>query len=226
MSRIQDKEKAINLRVQGWTYSSIKKELRISKSTLSSWLSKFPLTEKQLSVLKKNKNKSREIAIEKTRATKKEKRDLRLKQIYTKEKLQWTDLTERELQLAGLFLYWGEGNKSLLHPVSLNNTDPSMVKFTLFWLTKGLKVPKEKIKIYVHLYSDMDTNQILRFWSNELQIPLSQFGKPYIKKSKKAEILQKGFSYGTCGLYVTDVRLKEKVIMGIKVIADYYSNQI
>jgi len=226
MARIKDRQKAITFRLQGWTYGAIKKELGISKSTLSDWLSKYPLTEEQLQLLIENKVKSREIAREKYIITQRYKRELRLNTIYALEKKRWIKLSQREVELAGLFLYWGEGGKSLHHPLSLNNTDPKVVKFTLFWLTKGLGIPKEKIKVYLHLYKDMDKEKMMKFWSEELKLPLSQFGKPYIKASNRVDISHKGFGYGTCGLYATDVRLKERVMMSIKAIADYYSTQV
>ena len=70
MARVQDRQKAIHLREQGKTYSEIRKKLIVSKSTLSDWLSKYPLTEKQMSLLEKNKISKRYIAIEKNRITK------------------------------------------------------------------------------------------------------------------------------------------------------------
>jgi hypothetical protein len=226
MARIQERQKAINLRLQGWTYNAIKRELGISKSTLSGWLSKYPLTEDQLLLLQSSKDKSREIAIEKTRNTKHKKREIRLSTVYKIEKDRWMQLNQRELELAGLFLYWGEGGKALQGQITLNNTDPQVLKFTLFWLTKGLGVSKEKIKVYLQLYSDMDQEKEIQFWSNELRLPLSQFGKPYIKESKRIDIMHKGFGHGTCGITVNNTLLKEKIIMGIKSIADYYSQQI
>ncbi|HSW96660.1 MAG TPA: helix-turn-helix domain-containing protein [Candidatus Saccharimonadales bacterium] len=226
MARIKDRQKAIELRSQGWTYGAIKKELGLSKSTLSGWLTKYPLNQEQLQLLQVNKSKSREAAIEKTSNIKRKKRELRLKAIYEAEKKEWIKLSRRELILSGLFLYWGEGGKAIWNSVTLNNTDPQLVKFTLIWLTEGFGIPKEKIKVYVHLYSDMNPKESIDFWSRELNLPLTQFMKPYIKTSRREDITHKGFGYGTCGLVVNNTRLKEKIMMGIKVIADHYSNKI
>lgn len=70
----------------------------------------------------------------------------------------------------------------------------------------------------------MDINQELKFWSQELSIPLAQFRKPYIKESKRIEVDHKGFGHGTCCLVVHDIRLKERVLMAIKAIAEYREN--
>lgn len=223
MSRIHDRQQAIELRKQGKTYSEIKASLGIAKSTLSDWLSTFPLEKEQLQLLQKTKDEKRYIAAEKSRITKQKKRQARLDRTYQQEKKRWTSLTQRELELAGIFLYWGEGSKSLKGAISLNNTDPKVLTFTLYWLTKGLQVPKEKIKVFLHLYDDMDIDAEKQFWSKKLQLPLSQFSKPYIKRSKRVAIEHKGFGHGTCGLVICDVRLKEKIIMAIDAIADSYS---
>lgn len=69
----------------------------------------------------------------------------------------------------------------------------------------------------------MNQEETLDYWSKELGIPKSQFSKPYVKKSKR-DIDQKGFGHGTCNLVVCDVRLKEKIMMGISAIADYYTD--
>ena len=74
MARVFERQKAIRLRKQGKTYGQIKKELEISKSTLSDWLSKYPLTKKQLEFLKRNRKYSRQLAIERTIIAKRNKR--------------------------------------------------------------------------------------------------------------------------------------------------------
>lgn len=220
MSRIKDRQVAIDLRKQGKTYSEIRKELNISKSTLSDWLSKLPLTSEQFEQLEKSKKNNRVLGIEKIRLTKQKKREERIKAVYENQKVYWGKLSRRELELAGIFLYWGEGNKRLNGSVSLNNTDPKVMKFTLYWFLNGLLVPQEKIKVDLHLYSDMKIKEEISFWCKELNLPLSQFRKPYIKKSKRIDIDQKGFGHGTCALVVNDVRLKEKVMMSIAALAD------
>jgi transcriptional regulator with XRE-family HTH domain len=223
MARVIDRQKAIDLRKQGKTYSEIKKALNISKSTLSDWLSGYSLSEQQLNLIRQESVKNKNLGTEKTIITKQKKRETRLQNIYAVEKNRWLSLSLKELELAGLLLYWGEGKKNLKSSLGINNTDPQVVKFALLWMTKALKVSKERVKVELHLYSDMDVTKEISFWAKELGIPKDQFYKPYIKASTRIAITQKGFGHGTCGVVVNDVRLKEKVIMGIKAIADIYS---
>jgi hypothetical protein len=223
MAKVIDKQKAINLRKQGKTYGQIKNALNISKSTLSDWLSKYPLNKEQLSSLGENRKYSRQVAIEKTTFTKQKKRQSRIQAAYEEQKKYWVSLSQKELEIAGLFLYWGEGSKRLNGSVFINNTDPNVLKFALYWYVKGLRIPKEKIKVDLHLYSDMNIQEEISFWSRTLKLPVSQFRKPYIKVSTRVGIDQKGFGHGTCGLNVNNVLLKEKIMMGIKTISDYYA---
>ncbi len=223
MARVKDRQKALELRLKKkMSYSQIKKTLGVSKSTLSYWLRDYPLSKKRIDELR-GQNETR---IEKYRKTMRKKREERLRRYCREEKRKWLPLSKREFFIAGLFLYWGEGGKAIRHTVSLNNTDPQVMKFILHWLIEALEIPEKKIRVYLHLYSDMDVKEEMKFWSNELKIPLSRFNKPYIKKSKKADIDHRGFGHGTCGLLVHDTRLKERILMGIKAIADYYGEMI
>ena len=223
MARVIDRQRAIELRKQGKTYGQISQELRIYKSTLSDWLSEYSLSKKQLDLLKLNKQQSRQVSAEKSRATKQKKHDKRLDNTYQKERKKWKALTKREIELAGIFLYWGEGAKLINGPISLNNTDPRVLKFTLYWLTYALKIPKTKIQVFLHLYSDMDVKKEMEYWSKELEMPLTRFAKPYIKDSLRVNLTHKGFGHGTCGLRVSNILQKEKIMMAIKAISDNYA---
>lgn len=54
MARSKDKEKVLVLRNLGHSYSMIKAEMGISKSTLSGWLKDLPLSSKRISELQSN----------------------------------------------------------------------------------------------------------------------------------------------------------------------------
>ena len=52
MARKIDKQKAIAMRKKGMSYSQIKDKIKVSKSTLSGWLSDMPLSEKRIRELR------------------------------------------------------------------------------------------------------------------------------------------------------------------------------
>ena len=219
MSRLKDREKALTLRKQGMSYSQIKKILKVSKSTLSLWLGDYPLSRQRIRELR-DCNEQR---IEKYRETMKRKKEERREKIYKIQKNNILPLNKRELFLAGLMLYWGEGTKCRMTSLGISNSDPSVIKFFIYWITKILLSPKNKIKIQLHLYNDMNMDEETKYWSNTLKIPKEQFNQPYIKKTSSKRINHKGsFGHGTCQVRAGNTPLAEKIFMSIRTISERY----
>ena len=221
MARFKDKEKAIALRKKEMSYSQIKNILGIGKGTLSSWLKDYPLSKEKISELSWKNDKR----IERYRETMKKKREKRLKEFYDEQKIKIFPLTKRDFFIAGLFLYWGEGGKTIPTSATMSNTDPSLINFFIDWTVNHLNFPKEKIRIKLHLYNDMDIKKETDFWSKKINLPKKQFKNPYIKKTSfKAINYKRSFGHGTCNVQLGDARLSEKILMAIKVISDKYIN--
>ena len=104
MARKLDKQKALEMRSKGMSYSQIKEKLGVSKSTLSGWLYDMPLSPKRIRELQADSP----IRIEKYRNTMRAKKEVRLKGVYEKVRKDIGKLSKRDLFLAGMFLYWGE----------------------------------------------------------------------------------------------------------------------
>lgn len=216
MARKIDKQKAILMRRKGMSYSQIKEKLIVSKSTLSDWLSGMPLSEKRIRELR-DFNPQR---IERYRNTMMAKKNVRMKEVYQKVSRDIGIFSKREIFLLGLFLYWGEGTKAQNSLVALTNTNPAMLKFFIEWL-KLFGVKNKDLKVKVHLYSDMNINKALDFWSKELKIPISQFYKPYVKRvSLKSITYNNGFGKGTCSVILGSRDLWEYIMMSIKYISE------
>ena len=216
MARTKEKEKAIKLRKKGLSYSQIKAELGISKSTLSGWLRDMPLSKKRLDELQRNEH-----VIEKIRLAKQRKRNKRLTQVFETVSKDIGTLSEREFFIAGFFLYWAEGTKTQRYAASLSNTDPRMVRAFIKWLAL-LNVPKDKIKLRLHLYSDMNKNNEQKYWMKETSLPKNQFMKPYIKKSKLSDVTHHTFGHGTCNVIISGRDISEYVLQGLSRISSMY----
>ena len=222
MTRHRDRENALILRKRGMSYTQIKKNLKVGKSTLSYWLRGYPLSETRIRELR-DWNEER---IERCRETKRKKREERLTKFYQKQKEWLFPLKKNDLYLAGLFLYLGEGARSNNTKLSLSNTDTAIIKFFIAWLTKNLSVPKDKLKIQLHLYGDMEIEREMDFWSKLLDVPFSRFNSPYIKKGHTKKISHKGgFGHGTCNISIGNARLTEEILMALKSIRDYFLNE-
>ena len=210
------KQKALEMRAKQMSYSQIKEKLGVSKSTLSGWLKDLPLSKERILELGANS----EIRVEKFRNTMLAKQQLKKDIAYKLVSKNIGKISDREMFIAGLFLYWAEGGKTRKASVVLTNTNPIMLKFYLKWL-KLLKVPKDKLKIKLHLYSDMNINEKIKFWSDMLGVPEKQFWNPYVKKSLKTSITYKnGYGHGTCCIVYDNKPFCDYVLMGLKRIQD------
>ena len=216
MARKQDKQKALIMRKKGMSYSQIKEKLGVGKGTLSGWLYNMPLSDERIRELRANSP----VRIEKFRNTMRAKREAKNKIAYQNIAQRIGAISAREFLIAGLFLYWAEGSKTKNFSIGLTNTNPNMLILFIRWL-KFFNVPKSKLKVHLHLYSDMNIKKQINFWSKTLNVPVSQFRKPYIKKTMLTSITYKnGFGQGTCSVILDDVRICAEVMMGMQYIQD------
>ena len=215
MARFKDKDLAIRMRLKGASYSQIKERLGISKSTLSNWLADYPLSEERIKELR-DLNPRR---IENFRNTMRRKRQQRLDEAYKNAAKSVGNMSKRDILIAGLFLYWGEGDKGG-SAFSVSNTDPNVMRFFMKW-ARLFGVPEDKFRIVLHLYADMDERKEKEYWSHVLGLPLKNFRKTYKKTSVLTGLSYKnGFKHGTCMVRVYDKNLASFVLMGIKYIGD------
>jgi hypothetical protein len=217
----KEKEQAIKMRLGGMSYSQIKNVINVSKSTLSIWLQKYPLSEKRIKELR-DWNPRR---IENCRNTKLRKRQKMLSAIYENVAKEIGSLSNRDLFIAGLFLYWGEGTKASRSVVAFTNTDPAMLRLFIQWLNL-MGVKNSSLKVKLHLYVDMKIKEKTLFWSKELDISLNNFAKPYIKDSKFTSLTYKsGFGCGTCSVIYANAELHNKIMMSLRYLREVVSTK-
>ncbi|MDO8552250.1 MAG: hypothetical protein Q7S01_01825 [bacterium] len=160
--------------------------------------------------------------IERFRETMKKKRDARLKIAYERARKEIGTLSRRDLFIAGLYLYWGEGNKSGQANVGISNTDPAVILAFLDW-AEVMGMPKEDMYVRMHLYVDMDVKKEMLYWSKILKLPLSQFRKPYIKTSTLSGITYKTVGHGTCNLRFENMPMWEYITMALQYMREQHT---
>lgn len=187
--KIKEKQKAIKLRKQGFSYREILEKVPVAKSTLSLWLreiglsqpQKQRLTKKRLECALKGAHKRREQRIAITRKLKEQARS-EIKYI-----------TKRDLWMIGIALYWAEGSKEKENNgivrgsrVDLGNSDPELVKIFLKWLLIICKIPKSEIRfrIYLHETSRHRLNEVREYWRDVTGFKERNFQKVTWKKNK------------------------------------------
>lgn len=210
------RSKVIEMRRKGMSYSQIRKLVKVSKSALSLWLRDMPLSEERIKELQLNPQK-----IERYRNTQAKKKQARLDAVFQLAARDVGKLTDREMFLCGLFLYWGEGSKTSYTSIEITNTDPSMIKFGLVWF-EILGIDRQDVTVKLKLYKDSDKNAAMSLWSKKLKIKKRQF-KIYIKKSNQSDITYKtGYGYGTCSIQYGNRDIYERIMQSLEYIKRYF----
>lgn len=183
LKRLQ--KQAISLRKQGLTYSEILKQVPVAQSSISLWCRNVPLTKSQRARIEKVRNdgvKLGAVTRHNTAVKTREKTILGAKQMIE-------NISDRELWLIGVALYWAEGSKQSAKDVSqgvkFTNSDPEMIKLFNFWLTKIMKVSSDDInyEIYLHESMSRERDQIIAYWSKILNKPREKFDRIYLKRN-------------------------------------------
>lgn len=212
--------KAVLLRKEGKSYSQIRALIPVARSTLSAWLEHMPLSKKHM-VLLRDKNPVR---IEKYRKTCALRRKRVLEKVYFDVSQRIKTISERELFIAGFFLYWGEGTKRFDTTTAFTNTDPHMIRIFVKWMSI-LGIHKDILRVKLHIYSDMNESEAIDYWCKEVGFKRHQFKKTYIKKSRLSEITYtKGVhGHGTCNVIYSNRQLNDFVLQGIQYIRDMFA---
>lgn len=183
----QIKEKVKIMRKNGESLGNISKKLHIAKSTLSFWCKDMVLTETAIKKIKlKGKTKSIQGLLRYSELKRKE-RMIR----NTLQKQEGADifgvLSNRDILMIGLGLYWGEGYKYENSEFGFTNSNPYMIQFYFKWL-KLWNVEKDSLifRITLNEFFRKEEINIKRFWLNFLEIQEGQFSKTtYIKTNLK-----------------------------------------
>jgi hypothetical protein len=207
MANITKKYQAQELRRKGWSISEIAQELAMHKSgSISKWCRNIILTPKQIErlVMKREAGsyKGRMIAVERKRKIRiKEEKFLRnegLKEIGV--------ISNRDLFIAGIAIYWSEGYTYLDgDQVGFTNSDPKMILLMLKWFEEICNVPKDRLSLSIRI-NQIHKNRIKdieNYWSELTDIPLLQFNKTVLIKSKAKKVYPNPESYfGTLRIIV------------------------
>lgn len=181
-----ERERAIELRKNGFTYSEILEKIPVAKSSLSLWLRSVGLSKR----VKHRLTERKRLAQLKGAEARRKQRILRTNEIFERAEKDIKYISRRELWLMGIMLYWAEGSKEKPnHPgsgVQFGNSDPDMIKLFLKWLYDVCNIGDEKIKfeIYIHENSKNNLAEVKRYWSKVTNYPIDRFSCIYFKKNK------------------------------------------
>jgi hypothetical protein len=195
------------LRKKGLSLGQIHEETSVPKTTIRSWIKDIKLSKRQLDILKYRTQK----ALQEGRI-KKQKQDKILRLNNEKELLRngiakVGNLSNRDLFIAGIALYWGEGFKNKHeHRLGFCNSDPKMIIFYIKWLEKSFEVKKDRIIARLTLnesYRDK-TAEIESYWLKIIGLSKNQFTKTFYQQAKWKKQYSDNNYHGVLRIHVKD----------------------
>ncbi|MFC9155707.1 hypothetical protein ACFTT0_12085 [Streptomyces bauhiniae] len=190
------RERARELRLQGWTYNEIQAELGCSKSSVSLWVRDLPRPEPKCSPEERRARMNAGLARLRTAQD----------QDRTAAKQAAADaigaLTKRELFIAGVALYWAEGAKDKPHRRSevlqFINSDPNVIRLFLRWLDL-LEVPRSRLTLRVSIHETADVGRAENFWAEVVGVDVAAFSRATLKKHNPRTVRKNtGDTYRGC----------------------------
>ncbi|MEV8553338.1 hypothetical protein AB0L04_26440 [Streptomyces glaucescens] len=190
------RQRARELRLQGWTYDQIELELGCSRSSVSLWVRDLPRPER-----KRTPEEASAIARkgweEKLRI-----RDEERQRTTEAARLSVGSLSARELFLAGVALYWAEGQKSKAYQrreaVIFVNSDPGVIQVFLAWLDL-LDVARERLRFRVMIHETADVAAAERYWAELVGVDTSALLRTTLKKHNPKTVRKNtGEAYNGC----------------------------
>ncbi|OHB18857.1 MAG: hypothetical protein A2854_03310 [Parcubacteria group bacterium RIFCSPHIGHO2_01_FULL_56_18] len=211
----KDKDLAIGMRKTGSTYAEIRDALKIPKSTLSDWFSGENWSN---DIKKKLTTAAYEVHAVRMRELGRV-RGIHLVKIYEEARLEalqeFIALKYNPLFIAGMMLYWGEGDKVTKHQTRLTNVDPGLIRLFITFLDKACQIPLEKIRLNVLIYPDLDPDKCIQYWSTQSGLSKNHFTKCIVIQGRHKT---KRLSYGICIANVSSAYFKAKIIKWLDVL--------
>ncbi len=211
------KIEAIALRKEKKSYREIAELLRVSKSTVSYWLSDIDWSRDIQEQLTERVRLSSQKRLVHLNILKREKWQKVYQQAEAEATCEFEQLKEDRIFITGLSLYWGEGDKNFDNgQVRVSNIDAKLLSAFRIFLEKICHVPEETIKAYILLYPDLDAEVCLKFWSENIGVRKEKFFKSSVitGRHKKNRL-----HYGVCSVQVSNKYLKRKVLTWIDLFA-------
>lgn len=112
----------------------------------------------------------------------------------------------------GIGLYWGEGTKANLTSVRLGNTDPSLLKTFIRFLTHFFRIQKGGLRFGLQIFTDIPVQQAVKYWHKHLKIQHKQLYKVTVTRSGSIGTYRKKSRYGVLTVYYHNKKLRDLLV--------------
>ncbi|MBW8089093.1 hypothetical protein IGW14_13915 [Streptomyces hygroscopicus subsp. hygroscopicus] len=172
--------RAREMRRQGMTYDRIQLELGCSKSSISLWVRDLPKPDRP----PRTREEASAIAKRGWEATLR-RREIERQQTKLAAAREIGAMTDRELFLVGVGLYWSEGSKSKPHNPAERaifiNSDPDMIRLYLRWLSL-LGVEPERLRYRVNIHESARIADAERYWAEVIGVDVTTLERTTLKR--------------------------------------------
>ena len=210
------------MRRSGKSYAEIFASLRVPKSTLSGWFANLDWSHELKQKLQKSTQVEHTIRLKELNKL----RGAHLKQAYEEARKEAREEFEKlkynPLFIAGVMLYWGEGDKLTNYSTKITNTDPHLIRLYVFFLENVCRVPKEKIRAHVLIYPDLNEEKCRLYWASRAHIDLSRFTKCTVIQGKATA---RPLPYGVCMVGISSTYFKVKMLEWLKLLPNELMNR-
>lgn len=209
--KVELQRKAVELRKQGKSLRSIQEILHVSRSSVSLWVRSVTLTTHQRNALYASKKagglKGSYIASQNKILRKRQ----LIERIQKSAVQELGNLSKRDRFIAGIALYFGEGNK-MDKSVVITNANPAAIKFMTRWFEEFCNIPPSRLKLSLYLHDDQDERRAKQYWSKLLTVDSSQFNKSYLVKPRSGSLRKTKYTHGILRVTIGDVNLHRKIM--------------
>jgi transcriptional regulator with XRE-family HTH domain len=166
---VDKRERARELRGRAWTLAEIAAELGVARSSVSVWCR---------DVVFEPRPRNRGNAADRRPHPQHLAKLAEIERLRDEALARIGTLSERDLLIAGVALYAGEGTKQG-STVAFANTDPRMVRTFLQFLRAFFPIDESRLRVRLYLHEGLDLDAATCFWSEVTGVPADQFGAPY-----------------------------------------------
>lgn len=183
------RQEARELRETGMSQKEIAQVLGISRNSASRWVKDIDLTEEQIKKLLLSELQGKALGRIKTAAIKKQKREDMLEEVGRVSKEKIGVISNRDLFIAGLCLYWAEGGKKNRR-IEFCNSDPRMIKFIIRWLETcfGVNTKELTCVVGINIIHEYREQAVKDYWSSITGISQDQFRKTSFKRVSNKKV--------------------------------------
>lgn len=197
------REKAVTLRLQGYSLSKIVEMLGLAKTTIYYWIKDIKVAKFDNSAEKTNYQKGRE----RTARINSNRARVKREEAYFSAKNDLTFLLDKAVRQFG-YLYLCEGYRKCRNVVSIANSNPAIIKFSHEVMKK---YSRNKIFYTIQIHIDNDENELKQYWASLLDIDPSSI--KVIRKSNSGNLTVRKWRsvYGVFTVGANDTYFRSKI---------------